>query len=87
MKRIITLVALMVMISGTAFAMGGLGGSKKGTCDFKSWGCNAYASCVKPDQPYMSEGYKACAREFTTACMASGSPSCEAKKYFPNLWQ
>ena len=84
MKKLLAVFALMLVCT-SAHASGGLGGSAKGTCDMKSWSCNAYSICISKGA-YNSPEYKACAAEYTTQCMASGTPSCDAKKYFPNLF-
>ena len=84
MKKLLVVFVLM-MVCTPVFASGGFGGSAKGTCDMKSWSCNAYPTCISKGA-YNSPEYKACASEFVTACMSSGTPSCDAKKYFPNLF-
>lgn len=76
---------LMLGLITTASTCVTTGGGQPGTCDQKSWGCNAYPSCISKGA-YLSPEYKACASEFVTACMASGTPSCDAKKYFPNVF-
>ena len=76
--KIITAVMLMLLVCGSAFAMGGMGGAKPGTCEWKSWNCNSWNACY--DKVSGKQDLK-CAQDFVTACMGA---ECNAKKYFPN---
>jgi len=94
-KTFLLVLALLVFgVSAAAFAMGGIGGSKAGSCASKSWGCNAWSVCYNGyySLPAGSEArtvkveeYEACQKQFVTGCMAN--VGCDAKEFFPHLFK
>ena len=100
MRKLLSLLVVFVFGATSLYASGAIGGSKPGTCDSYSWGCNPFSSCYNsahPENQYYKfalgtpernaayASYKKCAADFVTKCM--DSYGCDAKKYFPNLFE
>ena len=79
MKKTVLFLVLGLLVSTSAFAMGGFPGSKPGTCEAKSWNCNAFWNCKNN---VTHELDKQCAQKYVTDCMGD----CDAEKYFPQYW-
>lgn len=85
MKKLLML-AVMMMIAGSAFASGGTGFGTRSKCSDWSWQCAgpAWNACRRISTDVNSTVYKDCARPIVESCMAS--MSCDAKKSFPYLY-
>ena len=94
---LILILVFAISVPTLAFAMAkNPTGSKPGTCEHASWGCNAWSACYVGEAQYYrfpvgsesrkesESAYNDCAREFVSVCMKD--KGCDAKKYFPNLF-